>query len=116
MTAIEERLPLTRLAAKGSEPFDFAGLVRTHQVGVWRYVRFLGAEAAEADDLTQETFLALRAPDLWIAMSGRRRVTCEWLRGISCWRCGGSRVVRFVRWNWMRRMRCGSRRRERMEA
>ena len=30
-----------------------------HQAGVWRYVRFLGADAREADDLTQETFLAL---------------------------------------------------------
>ncbi len=59
MTAIEERLPLVELAAKGGEPFDFAHAVRQHQAGVWRYVRFLGAEAAEADDLTQETFLAL---------------------------------------------------------
>jgi RNA polymerase sigma-70 factor (ECF subfamily) len=59
MTAIEERLPLMRLAAKASEPFDFAGVVRTHQAGVWRYVRFLGAGPSEADDLTQETFLAL---------------------------------------------------------
>ena len=52
MTAIEERLPLMRLAAKASEPFDFAGVVRTHQAGVWRYVRFLGAEPSEADDGT----------------------------------------------------------------
>jgi RNA polymerase sigma-70 factor (ECF subfamily) len=59
MTAIEERLPLMRFAAKASEPFDFAGVVRMHQAGVWRYVRFLGAEPSEADDLTQETFLAL---------------------------------------------------------
>jgi len=33
-------------------------LVRRHQAGVWRYLRFLGAERTEADDLTQETFLA----------------------------------------------------------
>jgi RNA polymerase sigma-70 factor, ECF subfamily len=39
--------------------FDFATLVRKHQAGVWRYVRFLGADPSEADDLTQETFLAL---------------------------------------------------------
>lgn len=32
-------------------------LVRNHQRGVWRYLRWLGAGAAEADDLTQETFL-----------------------------------------------------------
>ena len=39
--------------------FDLASLVHRHQAGVWRYVRFLGADASEADDLTQETFLAL---------------------------------------------------------
>lgn len=32
-------------------------LVRNHQRGVWRYLRYLGAQASEADDLTQETFL-----------------------------------------------------------
>lgn len=36
-----------------------AALVRQHQSGVWRLLRCLGADAAEADDLTQETFLAL---------------------------------------------------------
>ncbi len=38
---------------------DWAGLVRRHQATVWRYVRYLGADRAEADDLTQETFLAV---------------------------------------------------------
>jgi RNA polymerase sigma-70 factor, ECF subfamily len=37
---------------------DLATLVQEHQAGVWRYLRFLGAERTEADDLTQETFLA----------------------------------------------------------
>ncbi|HXT58818.1 MAG TPA: RNA polymerase sigma factor [Pirellulales bacterium] len=40
-------------------PSDFAELVRTHQPGVWRYLRFLGAGEAQADDLTQETFLSV---------------------------------------------------------
>lgn len=40
-------------------PSDFAELVRTHQAGIWRYLRFLGADAAQADDLTQETFLCV---------------------------------------------------------
>ncbi len=31
---------------------------KAHQAGVWRYLRFLGAKRSEADDLTQETFLA----------------------------------------------------------
>lgn len=36
-----------------------AALVRTHQPGVWRYLRYLGCDPAEADDLTQETFLGV---------------------------------------------------------
>lgn len=36
-----------------------ADLVREHQAGVWRYLRYLGADRTEADDLTQETFLAV---------------------------------------------------------
>lgn len=39
-------------------PSDLATLVQEHQAGVWRYLRFLGAERTEADDLAQETFLA----------------------------------------------------------
>lgn len=42
-----------------SPPLDVAALVRTHQVGVWRYLRFLGSDPAEAEDLCQETFLAV---------------------------------------------------------
>src|SRR5262245_14596981 len=43
--------------------FDLAGLVREHQADVWRYLRFLGAAAADAEDLVQETFLgAARSP------------------------------------------------------
>lgn len=34
-------------------------LVCRYQAGVWRYLRFLGASAVEADDLVQETFLAV---------------------------------------------------------
>ncbi len=38
---------------------DLATLVRTHQAGVWRYLRFLGCDPALAEDLTQETFLSV---------------------------------------------------------
>jgi len=38
---------------------DLAKLIDTHQATVWRYLRFLGATTADADDLTQETFLAV---------------------------------------------------------
>lgn len=42
---------------------DVIRLVREHQAEVWRYLRYLGATAELADDLTQETFLQLlRAP------------------------------------------------------
>jgi RNA polymerase sigma-70 factor (ECF subfamily) len=40
-------------------PANLADLVRTHQAAVWRYLRFLGCDEAGADDLTQETFLAV---------------------------------------------------------
>jgi RNA polymerase sigma-70 factor (ECF subfamily) len=53
MTAIEEQPPQTH------EPIDLAGLVQRHQTDVWRYLRYLDADRTEADDLTQETFLAL---------------------------------------------------------
>lgn len=36
-----------------------AELIAQHQGGVWRYLRVLGCDAPTADDLTQETFLAL---------------------------------------------------------
>lgn len=38
---------------------DVAGLIRNHQAGVWRYLRVLGCDAAEAEELAQETFLAV---------------------------------------------------------
>jgi RNA polymerase sigma-70 factor (ECF subfamily) len=38
---------------------ELAQVVAQHQATVWRYVRYLGADAAEADDLVQETFLAV---------------------------------------------------------
>jgi hypothetical protein len=41
------------------ERLSDAELVRKHQAGVWRYLRFLGCDEARADDLTQETFLAV---------------------------------------------------------
>jgi len=53
MTAIDQYPPKT------DKPADLASLVERHQAGVWRYVRFLGADTTQADDLTQETFLAL---------------------------------------------------------
>jgi RNA polymerase sigma-70 factor (ECF subfamily) len=67
MTAIQEqppqdagaRAPERSEGRPAAGPFDLTRLVQLHQAGVWRYVRFLGAERAEADDITQETFLAI---------------------------------------------------------
>lgn len=42
---------------------DPASLVRMHQGRVWRYLRYLGANPAQADDLMQETFLAFFKQD-----------------------------------------------------
>lgn len=39
--------------------FDPQVLIETHQVGVWRYLRAIGCRAELADDITQETFLAV---------------------------------------------------------
>src|SRR5690242_14704515 len=38
---------------------DLAGAAHAHRLGIWRYLRFLGCDDAAADDLTQETFLAV---------------------------------------------------------
>jgi RNA polymerase sigma-70 factor (ECF subfamily) len=46
-------------AATAHRQAEMAALVRAHQAGVWRYVRFLGCDPTEADDLVQETFLAV---------------------------------------------------------
>jgi RNA polymerase sigma-70 factor (ECF subfamily) len=45
--------------AHGEDTGGLAGLVHQYQAGVWRYLRYLGADESLADDLTQETFLAV---------------------------------------------------------
>lgn len=46
-----------------SSEIEPAQLINDHQTGIWRYLRALGCEPNEAEDLTQETFLAvLRKP------------------------------------------------------
>jgi RNA polymerase sigma-70 factor (ECF subfamily) len=39
--------------------FDPVRLIEDHQVGVWRYLRALGCDVTTADDLTQDTFVAV---------------------------------------------------------
>jgi len=59
MTAIQDQPP-QRAGSPSTPPgpANLATVIHQHQAGVWRYVRFLGADCTEADDLTQETFLA----------------------------------------------------------
>ncbi|MCC6149347.1 MAG: RNA polymerase sigma factor [Planctomycetes bacterium] len=64
-------------------------LVETHQHGVWRYLRFLGASEAEADDLTQETFLEVwRKPFEQLS----RAATAAYLRNVA-----KNRFLMFIR-------------------
>jgi RNA polymerase sigma-70 factor (ECF subfamily) len=39
--------------------FDPVRLINQYQAGVWRYLRAIGCSPSQADDLTQETFLAV---------------------------------------------------------
>ena len=57
-------LDCSRVSAT-SMPFkiDVSELVSMHQVEIWRYLRFLGCDATMAEDLAQDTFVAvLRKP------------------------------------------------------
>ncbi len=57
-----------------------AELVRTHQPSVWRLLRYLGAEGPEADDLTQETFMALARSEFTPQSDGQ---TASYLRTVA---------------------------------
>lgn len=46
----------TQMRARPSEE-ELAALVARHQLGLWRFLRALGADPALADDLLQDTFL-----------------------------------------------------------
>ena len=81
---------------KFSSEIDPAQLIEDHQAGVWRYLRALGCESNEAEDLTQETFLAvLRKPFEYFgkaaAASYLRKVAYH--RFISAKRKAGKEVV-----------------------
>jgi RNA polymerase sigma-70 factor, ECF subfamily len=51
------------IVSKSGQELDLTQLVQRHQAMVWRYLRALGADAALADDLMQDTFLeVMRRP------------------------------------------------------
>ena len=55
-------------------------LVRRHQVEIYRYIRYLGADAAEAEDIAQETFIAAYRSNTFPDDENARR-EAGWLRG-----------------------------------
>ncbi|TWT42740.1 RNA polymerase sigma factor [Botrimarina hoheduenensis] len=67
MNAVSQPLRMDlRRATKppGEGPGDrLLELVQLHQAALWRYLRYLGAQESEADDLTQDTFLAVTRSD-----------------------------------------------------
>lgn len=71
-------------------------LVRGHQAGLWRYLRVLGCDGPTADDLAQETFLAMLRLPFEVRSRGE---TAAWLRA----------KARFL---WLERVRKEARRRE----
>jgi RNA polymerase sigma-70 factor, ECF subfamily len=80
MTALEAPPQSSVMPPLPAPPLDLATLVRSHQAGVWRYLRYLGAERTEADDLTQETFLAVARSD-FVARDDRQ--TAGYLRTVA---------------------------------
>ena len=75
-------------------------LIRTHQSGVWRYLRMLGCDASMADDLTQEAFLKVLRRDRFTQHSDS--ATAAYLRRtahnllVSLHRKGGRKKTTFT--------------------
>jgi RNA polymerase sigma-70 factor, ECF subfamily len=60
------------LAERLTVPTDPRLLIESHQAELWRYLRYLGCEAAEAEDLTQEAFLIALSGPVWDIDGSRR--------------------------------------------
>ena len=54
------------------QPDPLAAFVRAHQAWVWRYLVFLGCERSLADDLTQDTFVAVLGREQSIGVRAQR--------------------------------------------
>lgn len=72
-------------ATEGEPPpagtqLDVSRLVREHQAGLWRYLRVLGCPPDEAEDLTQETFLAVLTGSF---QDYNRQATAAYLRQVA---------------------------------
>ena len=85
-------------------------LVKAHQAEVFRYLRYLGASRADAEDLVQETFLAAAtSPNCPNPLDGR--AAAGWLRGAA-----RNHFLRLCRRKKTDRVRADSRFLERAEA
>jgi len=60
-----------------------ARLIRQHQADIYRYLRYLGAQPAAAEDLVQETFLATLRPSAHHPDPADTAAWSAWLRGIA---------------------------------
>ena len=56
--------PAAVAKAEAGVATDLPELIAAHQRPLWRYLRLLGAERHEADDLVQDTFVAFACPDV----------------------------------------------------
>lgn len=61
---------------------ELAALVKAHQAELFRYMRYLGADRAAAEDLVQETFLAAFRSDA-VPETDDDRTLARWLRGVA---------------------------------
>lgn len=74
--------PRASLAAPPAEAHapSLAAIVAQEQRPLWRYLRLLGADAHEADDLLQDTFVQFATA---ARAAGEPRVVAAYLRGIA---------------------------------
>jgi RNA polymerase sigma-70 factor, ECF subfamily len=67
-------------STKSDGTWDASVLIADHQAGIWRYLRSIGCDHSLADDLTQETFIAvLRRPFVQISPAA----TVSYLRRVA---------------------------------
>jgi len=58
-------------------------LVKLHQAALFRYARYLGADLHAAEDIVQETFLAVFHAGLPVESNADPNAQAAWLRGIA---------------------------------
>lgn len=61
---------------------DLEGLVRSHQAEIYRYLKYLGADSATAEDVVQETFLAAFRSRASVDLADAKAAVA-WVRGIA---------------------------------